>query len=130
MLHVITSNGLCWTTRAKELQDDDDISMLDARSHGLSAPLDQEDDHDTLINDAVAAAKELGLKNPILISHSMSAHTVRDLSAEYPDLSRAIVLLDPFLSRPGARASARMVLVVPGTTTREARKPGTGSRSK
>lgn len=101
MVHGVTDIGLCWATLAKELQGDYNIVMLDARSHGLSDPIKATDDGDTLIKDVVEASKGLGLKKPILIGHSMGAHTVMHLGAKYPALARAIIMLDPFLSRPG-----------------------------
>lgn len=101
MVHGITDNGLCWTTLALKLQDDYDIYMLDARGHGLSDPFTASDDTDTLITDVVAAVQALELKKPILMGHSMGAHTVMRLGAEYPELTKAVIMLDPLLE--GAR---------------------------
>lgn len=100
MVHGITDNGLCWTSLALTLQDDYDIYLLDARGHGLSDPLTESDDRNTLIKDVVAAIGALELKEPILMGHSMGAHTVMRLGAEYPELAKAVVMLDPLL--PGA----------------------------
>lgn len=101
MVHGITDNGLCWTTLALKLQDDYDIYMLDARGHGLSDPFTPTDDADTLIKDVVAAVEALELKKPILMGHSMGAHTIMCLGAEYPDVAKAVIMLDPLLE--GAR---------------------------
>ena len=103
MVHGVTDNGLCWTTLSWELQDDYDIYMLDTRGHGLSDPFTTADDGDTLIKDVVAAVQALGLENPILMGHSMGAATVMRVGAEYPDLARAVIMLDPGLPRPGAQ---------------------------
>ena len=107
MVHGITDNGLCWTTLALKLQDEFNIYMLDARGHGLSDPFTANDHADTLINDVVAAVKALKLEQPILVGHSMGAHTVMRLAAEYPELPRAVVMLDPMLPGAGNRGGQR-----------------------
>ena len=107
MVHGITDNGLCWTTLALKLQEDHDIYMLDARGHGLSDPFTASDDGDTLVKDVVAAIEALELRKPILIGHSMGAHTVMRLGAEYPDLAKAVIMLDPMLPGAGNRGGRR-----------------------
>lgn len=97
MVHGITDNGLCWATLALQLQDDYDIFLLDARGHGLSDPFTTSDDADTLIKDVVAAIKAWPLRKPIVVGHSMGAHTVMRLGAEYQDLPKAVIMLDPIL---------------------------------
>jgi pimeloyl-ACP methyl ester carboxylesterase len=101
MAHGVTDNGLCWTTVTEKLQESYDIYMLDTRGHGLSDPFTSSDDGDTLIKDVVAAVKALGVEKPILMGHSMGAATVMRVGAEYPDLAKAVVMLDPFLPRSG-----------------------------
>lgn len=101
MAHGVTDNGLCWTTVSEKLQVDYDIYMLDTRGHGRSDPFTTSDDGDTLIKDVVAAVKALGIEKPILMGHSMGAATVMRVGAEYPELARAVIMLDPFLPRAG-----------------------------
>jgi pimeloyl-ACP methyl ester carboxylesterase len=101
MAHGVTDNGLCWATVSEKLQADYDIYMLDTRGHGLSDPFTTSDDGDTLIKDVVAAVEALGIEKPILMGHSMGAATVMRVGAEYPDLAKAVVMLDPFLPRAG-----------------------------
>ncbi|MEB2774671.1 alpha/beta hydrolase [Algoriphagus sp. D3-2-R+10] len=106
MVHGVTDNGLCWTTLSLELQKDYNIYMLDTRGHGLSDPFTSSDDGETLVKDVVGFVKAMNLENPILVGHSMGAATVMRVGAEYTDLAKAIVMLDPFVSRPpgsGAR---------------------------
>jgi len=94
MIHGVTDNGLCWTTLTWKLQKDYDIYMVDTRSHGLSDPITTADDADTLIKDVVEFVKVKGIEKPILMGHSMGGATVIRVGAEYPDLARAIVVLD------------------------------------
>ena len=97
MVHGVTDNGLCWTTLALKLQDNYDIYMIDTRGHGLSDPFTAGDNGETLIKDVVEFVKVMKFKNPILMGHSMGAATVMRLGAEYPEVGRAIIMLDPLL---------------------------------
>lgn len=102
MVHGVTDNGLCWTTLSLKLQDKYNIYMLDTRAHGLSDPFTPADDSLTLVKDVVGFVKAMNLEKPILMGHSMGAATVMRLGAEYPDLAKAIIMLDPMLgSFPG-----------------------------
>lgn len=101
MVHGVTDIGLCWTTLTWQLQDAYDVYMLDTRGHGLSDPFTPSDDADTLIKDVVEFVKTMKFEKPILMGHSMGAATVMRVGAEYPDLAKAIVMLDPGLPRAG-----------------------------
>jgi pimeloyl-ACP methyl ester carboxylesterase len=101
MAHGVSDNGLCWTTLTWKLQDAYDIYMVDARGHGLSDPNTPADDRDTAAKDLVGFVQALKLERPILLGHSMGAGTVMRVGADYPDLAKAIIMLDPGLSRPG-----------------------------
>jgi pimeloyl-ACP methyl ester carboxylesterase len=111
MVHGVTDIGLCWTTLALKLQDAYDIYMLDARGHGLTDPFTPADNGETLVKDVVAFVQAMKLEKPILMGHSMGAATVMRVGAEYPDLPKAVIMLDPFVGnrRPidPARDSAR-----------------------
>lgn len=111
MVHGVTDIGLSWTTLTRKLQDSYDIYMLDTRGHGLSDPFTHTDDGNTLVKDVVEFVGAMNFEKPILMGHSMGAATVMRVGAEYPDLAKAIVMLDPGVARrgaaaPGARASA------------------------
>ncbi|MDO3695571.1 alpha/beta hydrolase [Wenyingzhuangia sp. chi5] len=99
MVHGVTDNGVCWTDVSLKLQDSYNIYMLDTRGHGLSDPFTPSDDEDTLINDVVDFVKVMNFVKPILVGHSMGAATVMRVGAEYPDLAKTIIMLDPGLPR-------------------------------
>ena len=104
MVHGVTDIGLCWTTLTLKLQDSYDIYMLDTRGHGLSDPFTSSDNGETLVKDVVAFVQAMNWEKPILMGHSMGAATVMRVGAEYPDLAKAIIMLDPMLGRfPGGR---------------------------
>jgi pimeloyl-ACP methyl ester carboxylesterase len=101
MVHGVTDIGLFWATLTWKLQDAYDIYMLDTRGHGLSDPFTSSDDRDTLVKDVVAFVQTMKFEKPILMGHSMGAATVIRLGAEYPDLPKAVIMLDPMLGRVG-----------------------------
>ena len=95
MVHGVTDMGLSWTTLTEKLQGSYDIYMLDARAHGLSDPFTATDDGNTLVKDVVEFVRTMKLEKPILMGHSLGAATVMRIGAEYPDLAKAIIMLDP-----------------------------------
>jgi pimeloyl-ACP methyl ester carboxylesterase len=108
MVHGVTDIGLSWTTLTWKLQGSYDVYMVDARGHGLSDPFTSADNGDTLVKDVVEFVRVMKFDKPILIGHSMGAATVMRAGAEYPDLAKAIVMLDPGVGRggPGSRPPA------------------------
>lgn len=107
MVHGVTDNGLCWTTLTWKLQDKYDCYMLDTRGHGLSDPFTPSDNGDTLIKDVVDFVHKMKFEKPILVGHSMGAATVMRIGAEYPDLAKAIIMLDPMLGGAGGGRGGR-----------------------
>lgn len=106
MAHGVTDNGLSWTTLTQELQGSYDIYMTDARGHGLTDPPTAADTADTQVLDLVGFVHAMRFDKPILMGHSMGAATVMRIGAQYPDLARAIIMLDPGLGQPGGRGPA------------------------
>ena len=127
MVHGVTDIGLNWATLTWKLQDDYDIYMLDTRSHGLSDPITAADDGDTLIKDVVEFCKVMKLEKPILMGHSMGGATVIRVGAEYPDLAKAIVVLDAGIGGPGG---GRGRGGPPGGRGRGGRGPGGGEAAR
>ncbi len=105
-IHGVMDTGLTWASVATRLEKDYDIYMLDTRGHGLSDPFTATDDRNTLLKDVVEASRQLGLEKPVLMGHSMGGATVIRLGAEYPDLARAIIVVDAGISTPGPRRGA------------------------
>lgn len=107
MVHGVTDIGLSWTTLTLKLQDAYDIYMLDARGHGLSDPFTNSDNGETMIKDVVDFVRVMKFEKPILMGHSMGAATVMRVGAEYPDLAKAIIMLDPFVGNRAPRPASQ-----------------------
>lgn len=93
--HGLTDNGLAWSRLAHALENTYDLIMVDARGHGLSdkpetgySPLDH-------MRDLAGFIQAIGVDRPILMGHSMGGVTSSLVAAEYPELTRAVVLEDP-----------------------------------
>ena len=102
MAHGATDYGLNWTTLTKDLQNTYDIYMVDARGHGYSDPPVAGVTSDTGVEDLIGFLRAMKIEKPILMGHSMGAGSVMRLSAIYPDIPRAAIMLDPGLVRPAA----------------------------
>ncbi|MEO7494611.1 MAG: alpha/beta hydrolase [Massilia sp.] len=130
MVHGMTDNGLSWTTLTRELEKFYDIYMVDMRGHGLSDPVTDTDDGDTLVKDVVGFVQALKLDKPILMGHSLGGAAVMRVASDYPSLPRAVIMLDPagFPTRPPTAsqpaASAAVVLPSPAPTAPVAHSPG------
>ena len=99
LLHGFTDNGLVWTPVARELEQDYDVIMPDARGHGLSDGPEKGFSVDLLVSDAAAVIQTLGLRQPYVLGHSMGAHSAAQLTSRHPELVRALLLEDPPWSR-------------------------------
>jgi pimeloyl-ACP methyl ester carboxylesterase len=118
MVHGATDIALTWAMLAQLLQKSYDIYMPDTRGHGLSDPFTDVDKGDTLIKDTVEFVHAMNFSKPILVGHSMGAATVMRIGAEYPDLPKAVILLDPLLVRMPGRGLGVSALATasPGAT--------------
>ena len=95
LLHGATDDGLCWGRTAQELAERYDVIMPDAQGHGHSDRLGPEFSFESHTKQAVGLIKELGLKKPIIMGHSMGAGTTCNVALEYSTLPKAIILEDP-----------------------------------
>ncbi len=95
MAHGMTDMGLCWTRVADGLRHKYDVILYDARGHGQSDASDDGYEPERRAEDLHGLLEALNLKNTLLLGHSMGAMTVALLTANYPELARAVVLEDP-----------------------------------
>jgi N-formylmaleamate deformylase len=104
LLHGAADNGLCWTPVAELLAEKYDVIMPDAQGHGLSDRLDKDFTFGRQAVQMVALSRELDIRKPLIMGHSMGAGTASSIAAERPDLPRAIILEDPAWRTPETTA--------------------------
>lgn len=95
MLHGLTDNGLCLSRLAYAIYKSYDVFLPDARGHGLSDAPGRGYDVMSFAGDVKELIGSLELKKPAVIGHSMGAATTARLAADFPELIRGIVLIDP-----------------------------------
>lgn len=106
LAHGSSDDATVWTLLARELEDDYDVIMFDARGHGLSDPPSDADGSDAQTEDLAGLIRELGLEKPILMGHSMGSASVARFAATYPEVPGAVILEDPNLGQPGSGGAA------------------------
>jgi N-formylmaleamate deformylase len=103
MNHGAGDDGSCWARVARELEQDYDVIMPDARGHGKSAFGKGQYSTRQRVLDLVGLIQALRLERPVVGGHSMGADTSMQLAADYPGLTRAVFLEDPPIFLPGEK---------------------------
>ena len=103
--HGAGDDGLCWTHVVRELENDYDVVMVDARGHGKSGS--GKGDYSTAqrVADLAGLVQALNLDRPVVGGHSMGADTAMNLAAAHPELTRGVFLEDPPIILPGEKFS-------------------------
>jgi len=96
-------DGLCWTRVVKELENDYDVIMVDARGHGKTSSGNGDYSTGQRVNDLAGFIQALGLERPVIGGHSMGADTSMNFAAIHPEQTRGIFLEDPPIILPGER---------------------------
>jgi len=80
------------------------VVAVDLRGHGSSDKPDGGYPISGFADDVAWVSRELGLKKPIVIGHSMGGMTALELAVRHPDLPGAIVVCDSPMAMPAALA--------------------------
>jgi N-formylmaleamate deformylase len=104
--HGAGDDGLCWTHLVKELENNYDVIMPDARGHGRSASGKGAYGTKPRVADLLGLIQALKLDRPVIGGHSMGADTCLHLAAEHSELIRGVFLEDPPIIRPGEKLGA------------------------
>jgi N-formylmaleamate deformylase len=99
--HGAGDDGLCWTRVAKEMENDYDVIMIDARGHGKTSSGKGDYSSAQRVADLAGVIQALGLDRPVVGGHSLGADTSVNLAAIHPELTRGIFLEDPPIILPG-----------------------------
>jgi len=93
--HGVFDDGRCRLPLARDLADDYDVIVYDARGHGQSDGPESGYDADARAADLVGLLEGLGVADPIYFGHSMGGDTVLAAAANSPGRPRAVVAVDP-----------------------------------
>jgi N-formylmaleamate deformylase len=94
-VHGFTDCALYFARAAEAFAKDWDVIAYDARGHGLSDRVGTDFDDEKRVADLLAVVTQLGLDRPAMIGHSMGGSTIAKFAAQYPALTRGVVLEDP-----------------------------------
>jgi pimeloyl-ACP methyl ester carboxylesterase len=70
------------------------VLALDLRGHGESDAPDQDYTIGAFADDVAALCTQAGVARPVVVGHSMGGTVVLELAARYPELPRAVVMVD------------------------------------
>ncbi len=93
--HGYTDNGLCWTDLALAMEKKYDVIMYDLRGHGLSDAPPTGYTIENNVSDIVGLIRALKLQHPVIIGHSLGGSIAAVMAAQYPDIPKKVVLIDP-----------------------------------
>ncbi|NVN42525.1 alpha/beta hydrolase [Asaia siamensis] len=101
----ITSPAITWGFVAEALAAHHDVYVLDVRGRGLSSGgADLAYDLDTYAADIRGFIDGLGLRNVVLLGHSMGARIAIRMARHSAEALQRLILVDPPVSGPGRRA--------------------------
>lgn len=78
---------------AKLLADEYKVYLLDQRNHGNS-PHSDEFNYSAMASDLMEFLDEEGLRNPLIVGHSMGGKVVMNFAAMYPEFDARYVVMD------------------------------------
>lgn len=92
-LHGIFGSADNWLTSARQLSDTYRTFALDLRNHGLS-PHDAAFDYPAMVGDVLEFIREKGLRDPVLIGHSMGGKVAMNFALAHADQLQKLVVVD------------------------------------
>lgn len=106
LLHGFTDSGACWDPTIAGLGGRS-VVATDARGHGESGLPEEPYGQADQAADAASVIEDLGMRDVIVMGHSMGGATAVALAAARPDLVSALILEDPAVrTGPMRRSSA------------------------
>jgi pimeloyl-ACP methyl ester carboxylesterase len=93
------------------------VVAVDLRGHGASDAPEQEYTVSGFADDVAWLCEQVGVSRPILVGHSMGGTVVLDVAARYPELPRAVVMIDaaPIVgTSPSADMAAEVAAALAG----------------
>jgi len=93
ILHGLFGSGDNWHTHARELARTNRVYVVDQRNHGRS-PHSPEMSYSSMVADLLDVIASEGLRDVILVGHSMGGKTVMRFAQEHPFLVERMVVVD------------------------------------
>ena len=100
LLHGATDNGMCWKPTSDLLAEEYTVYMPDALGHGFSDRFPADFKFSDQARLVVGLVRELGIKNPVFMGHSMGGSMATNIAGLYPEIPKGIILEDPGWSPP------------------------------
>ena len=101
ILHGLFGSGDNFGTIGKALSQTHDVLLVDQRDHGRSPhtdrityPLMAEDAHALVTADKSGRSADIGLRNIVLVGHSMGGKTAMFFAQRWPELVKQLVIID------------------------------------
>ena len=93
-VHGWTCNHTHFAPQVAHFATDHRVLAVDLRGHGASDAPEQRYTVTAFADDVAWLCTETGVERPVLVGHSMGGTVVLDVAARYPELARAVVMLD------------------------------------
>jgi pimeloyl-ACP methyl ester carboxylesterase len=93
-VHGLTANCRCWDTIAAAVCPQHSIIAMDLRGRGLSDKPSTGYSEEHHIRDIHALMDHMGLKQVVLMGHSLGGYVSLDFAARFPERVEGVVLLD------------------------------------
>lgn len=93
ILHGLLGSGDNWGTVGRDLSDSFDVLLVDQRDHGRS-PHSDRITYPLMAQDVHALVAGLGLKELIMVGHSMGGKTAMFFAQRWPELVKQLVVVD------------------------------------
>lgn len=93
ILHGLFGSSDNWQTHGKKLAETHQVYLVDQRNHGLS-PHSDEHNYEVLREDLVDLFADEGLRDVILLGHSMGGKTAMSFAQQYGHLLDKLIVAD------------------------------------
>lgn len=93
VLHGLFGSSDNWSSIGKALSTDHDVVLVDQRDHGRSPHTDGVD-YPAMAGDVHALVERLGLRDIVLVGHSMGGKTAMYFAHRWPHLVKYMVIVD------------------------------------
>jgi len=93
ILHGLFGSSDNWNFQAKNFSEYYSVYLIDQRNHGQS-PHDEIMNLDALADDLGSFIQQQGIRQPILLGHSMGGKVVMNFAVRYPDIAGKVIVVD------------------------------------